>query len=158
MNKIVPWSEREYEMLRELYPIMRAADVAKIIGRTMHAVEHKACALKLGKDADAFYKIRSESCRGENSGNFKNYRRKTTKGYIALYKPGHPNADKNGLVMEHRFIMSEHIGRPIRDDEAVHHINGNKKDNRLENLLLMDLGEHSAYHNRKRAEKCKKSS
>lgn len=37
---------------------------------------------------------------------------------------------------QHRFVMEEHIGRPLRREETVHHINGVRHDNRLENLEL----------------------
>lgn len=60
----------------------------------------------------------------------------TSGGYRILRKPGHPSADKSGSIFAHRFVMAEHLGRALHADETVHHINGNKLDNRIENLEL----------------------
>ena len=49
---------------------------------------------------------------------------------------------------EHRVVMEAHIGRLLRADEAVHHVNGDKADNRVENLELMSVSDHVALHNR----------
>jgi len=57
-------------------------------------------------------------------------------GYRIVTRPDHPNANKFGRLPEHRFIMSEVLGRPLLAEENVHHRNGNRLDNRPENLEL----------------------
>lgn len=74
-------------------------------------------------------------------------------GYYALNKPEHPNATKDGYVMEHRVVMEKHIGRYLTKEEDVHHINGIKKDNRIENLMLMSKSEHTRFHGNERIAK-----
>ena len=61
-------------------------------------------------------------------------------GYMRLYYPEHPNARSGGGVYEHTLVMSENLGRPLRKGETVHHKNGIKTDNRLENLELWIRG------------------
>lgn len=58
-------------------------------------------------------------------------------GYKTITVRGHPNQmDGKGRIREHVHVMSQHLGRPLRKGECVHHINGDRLDNRIENLEL----------------------
>lgn len=78
---------------------------------------------------------------GEDSLNWKGGRR-VHKGYIDIYAPDHPsNVGKakhgsNMYVKEHRLVMEQHLGRILEPYEHVHHVNGEKTDNRITNLEL----------------------
>lgn len=78
------------------------------------------------------------------------HRKKRHDGYISVYCPSHPNATKDGYVMEHILVMEEHIKRHLRPEEVVHHINRIRDDNRIENLQLMTFKEHAGLHMRER--------
>ena len=78
------------------------------------------------------------------------HKKKRQDGYIVVHYPDHPNSTKSGYVMEHKLVMEKHIGRYLEKDEVVHHKNGNRADNRIENLALMTFNEHSALHLKER--------
>ena len=53
---------------------------------------------------------------------------------------------KRKLVLEHRYLIEQFLGRTLATKEHVHHINGDKLDNRLENLTVMPIGQHNTHH------------
>lgn len=57
-------------------------------------------------------------------------------GYIKQLAPGHLGADASGYVLQHRLVMEQVLGRPLKKSERVHHKNGKRDDNRPENLEL----------------------
>lgn len=64
-------------------------------------------------------------------------------GYIRVWQPDHPAAFRNGWVLEHRIVMEQQLGRRLTTSEHVHHVNGQKWDNRPENLAVLGHSEHS---------------
>lgn len=70
-------------------------------------------------------------------------------GYKLIKKADHPNADKKGYVREHVLLMTEKLGRLLNDDECVHHIDGNKSNNDMDNLIVMLKYDHKCLHSRK---------
>lgn len=74
----------------------------------------------------------------------------TKEGYRQIYKPNSPEARDSGYAPEHRVIASKKIGRPLRDNEVVHHRDGNKLNNKPSNLQVMTRFEHWKTHRKKK--------
>jgi hypothetical protein len=72
-------------------------------------------------------------------------------GYAYMHLPEHPNAWKGkGYIKRSRVVMSKHLARPLEDFEVVHHINGDKSDDRIENLVVTSNAIHTGKHAKER--------
>ena len=68
-------------------------------------------------------------------------------GYRLIYDPSHPKSMKNdnwlGYVYEHTVVAEKYLGRSIKESELVHHLDGNRANNRCENLLVLERSQHA---------------
>lgn len=88
--------------------------------------------------------LRAE-CRDCQKAQGREYRGPTTKNFGG---GRYLKTTVNGkTVSVHRLVMEQTLGRKLLENEVVHHINGNKKDNRPENLVVMSASEHSRLEN-----------
>ena len=72
------------------------------------------------------------------------YKKIKRSGYWYVLFKEHPNSSKQGYVAEHRLLIENKINRYLKFEETVHHINGNRLDNSIENLeLFKTRGEHT---------------
>lgn len=84
---------------------------------------------------------------GEKAGNWKDGIKITNRGYEVVTLYSHPFKNRNGVVSSHRLVMEESLGRYLTPEEVVHHIDGNKLNNNIDNLILFkNDSEHKKYH------------
>lgn len=102
-----------------------------------HTDKHKENLSKALKGRKVPWQIGSKNS-GWKGGKFYNQ-----EGYKLIRMPNHPRAYKNGYVPEHRIIVEKKIGRYLKEFEHVHHLNGIKDDNRLDNLELINAQTHN---------------
>jgi hypothetical protein len=58
----------------------------------------------------------------------------------------HPMADVRGYAYEHRLVMADHLGRDLNPDEEIHHVDGDKQNNAIDNLEVLSKADHARYH------------
>lgn len=121
---------------------------------------------KFGADHPAFGTKRSKASRkkismalrgkprplilGEKNPNWKGGIIKDGHGYKLIYVPGHIEAKENGgtHAYEHRKIWADNYGQ-IPDGMNIHHLDENKENNSIENLVLLKISDHARLHFRR---------
>jgi hypothetical protein len=77
---------------------------------------------------------------------------KTSRGYVLVRRPEHPDADARGYVREHRLVMEEWMRRSLKLREVVHHRDGDRANNDRANLMLFaSQRDHLAYERQLRS-------
>lgn len=71
-------------------------------------------------------------------------------GRVGVYVPDHPRVNNRGYIPRSRFVIESDLGRFLQSDEEVHHIDGNKLNDRLENLVVLSKVEHAKLHGKDR--------
>ena len=71
-------------------------------------------------------------------------------GYRLIYRPDYPgamiNSNWQGYVYEHIYVAEGFLGRPLRENEVVHHLDLDRSNNRSENLLVLEKPQHGKLH------------
>lgn len=128
-------------------------------GRKNRIIEDKEClnCKKIFRPANSIIKTCSKNCGYAIRNNKAKERRKKECWYVSKkgYVQGHVWIDDYTkiFVRQHRYIMENHLGRKLLNSEDVHHINGIKTDNRIENLQVIEHCEHTKISNQREYKK-----
>lgn len=145
------WSKEEVDILIENYNKVSNEKLMELLPtKTSLAIYKKAVSLGMKKSKEIEFLNRSIARRREKGSKWNGGKRKTSNGYIQVLQPDHPRADSAGYVMEHIVVFEKITGISVPKNCCIHHLNGIKSDNRIENLCMMGIGPHSTFHNLKR--------
>lgn len=143
-KKELLWSKEETDLLWKIYSVSTSTQLcAAFPNRSISSIRKKARKFGLYVPKEIEYQNRSNAKRGILRKDGCKY---SAKGYRYILRRGHNRADSAGYVAEHIFVWEKETGFPVPENCVIHHLNGNKTDNRIENLCLMSRGAHTVLH------------
>jgi hypothetical protein len=136
-RKYERWTPERLEKAIKAYSGKTLRDAASAVGSDAKSL--KAKFLAAGVTIRPYDRAKAQK-KGAESQNFKKGRKLSRAGYVMILKKS-PSKKLRGdqrYDWEHRLVMEKHLGRKLKKKEVVHHINGDTKDNRIENLALFE--------------------
>ena len=155
------WTQEETNVLIEKYESSTNSELKSLFPKkSLLSVYKKAYKLGFRKNKEIEFKNRSEAKAGKNSYNWNGGKSTSAHGYVLIKCSLHPRADSKGYVLEHILVWEHETGITVEKGLCIHHLNGIKNDNRIENLCLRKFGAHTVYHHlgKKYSEESKKMS
>lgn len=141
------WTDQEVETLIVYYGTITNDRLHELIpNKTPLAIYKKAQKMGLKMSDEIKFQNRSKAHSGEKSAKWNGGTRTTRSGYRQILYPEHPRADGDGYVMEHILVWEQATGVTVPLNCCIHHLNGNKSDNRIQNLCMMQHTAHTVFH------------
>jgi hypothetical protein len=148
-NKVMLRAEEEVALLRLPSSRIRSRDKRSVgNGRNTHYAHHVAqnrCVV-CGQGVRTGNR-RARTCGPVCAARFKEQRQAAVAGRTRVRSDGYVEEHTGrAYVLQHRLVMERALGRQLATREHVHHRNGNRGDNRPENLEVIDVADHIRMH------------
>jgi len=122
------------------------SEIAKLCGVVQCSITSAMVKFNIPRrSASVGRKIKKASA--ESNPNWKGGIRQTKDG-VRIHCPNHPRADNMGYVKRSSLMVEKVLGRYLKENELVHHVNFNQLDDRHENFLVCEFGYHTGLHNK----------
>ena len=143
------WTKEEVDTLLQNYNKVSTESLCLLIpSKTAIAIYKKAYKMGLRKTPENKFLNKSLSRRGSKCNFWNGGLSVSSKGYRLVKMPDHHRADSKGYVLEHILVFESESGIRLPDNCCVHHLNGIKDDNRIENLCMMTHSAHTVFHHK----------